>query len=195
MELPAGPVPRAYLVAGVEAHVLLALFTVVVCVVGCVLGQPYSRRLTPHIQVLRLPGHPSICTKCPGIKEWQEAACVFSAWLPQPPTCCSAQRNQLGRGTLGTGEVYVSRLLPAVARPLKMTVCWGTLRESLQVRLPSHGPGLCHEPSCKAPFSLPPAPPGQLGSMPTTQATPTKQINFRIETRHYNSIIAGQKGI
>lgn len=32
------PVSEAYLVVGVEAHVLVALFTVVVCVVCCILG-------------------------------------------------------------------------------------------------------------------------------------------------------------
>lgn len=68
------PVPEAYLVVGMEAHVLVALFTVVVRVVRRVLGQSHACRLTPHIQVLRLPGRPSVCKDSPGVKEHQPRA-------------------------------------------------------------------------------------------------------------------------
>lgn len=62
---PGAWAPRpAYLVARVEAHVLVALLTVVVRVVRRILGQPHPRRLPPHEQVLRLPGGPSVCRRC-----------------------------------------------------------------------------------------------------------------------------------
>lgn len=60
--LPGG---SSYLVAGVEAHVLVALLAVMVRVVRCELGQPHPRRLASHVQVLRLPVRPSVCTKSP----------------------------------------------------------------------------------------------------------------------------------
>lgn len=68
------PVPKAYLVVGVEAHVLLALLAVVVRVVCRILGQSHTCRLTPHIQVLWLPGHPSVCKDIPRVKEQQPRA-------------------------------------------------------------------------------------------------------------------------
>lgn len=66
--------PEAYLVVGVEAHVLLALLAMVVRVICRILGQSHTCRLTPHIQVLGLPGHPSVCKDIPRVKElWARA--------------------------------------------------------------------------------------------------------------------------
>lgn len=58
-----GSVP-AYLVARVEAHVLVALLAVVVRVIRRVLGQPHPRRLPPREQVVRPAGGPSVCRRC-----------------------------------------------------------------------------------------------------------------------------------
>ena len=65
----AGAGAPPYLVAGVEAHVLVALLAVVVRVVCRVLGEPHPCRLAPHVEVLRLPVCPSVCTKSPALKD------------------------------------------------------------------------------------------------------------------------------
>lgn len=110
--------PAAYLVAGVEAHVLVALLAVVVGVVGRVLGQPHPRRLAPHEQVLGLPGRPPVC------REAQRHGAA-RAGEPLPPLTRTRAETLLWGGRRRT-RVAPAHLGPAGTQRLRHNSLRGT---------------------------------------------------------------------
>ena len=103
--------PEAYLVVGVEAHVLLALLAVVIRVVCRILGQSHPCRLTPHIQVLRLPGHPSVCEDIPRVKEQQARA------TPEPCLLNSSECSTRNKQAAHEQAVRALKIVSRSPRP------------------------------------------------------------------------------